>query len=569
MTATISGLMLALAVPLAAQADSAVTTIAAASGATGNGFGQQGMALSPDGTRLYSLTSTGVAVIDTSTNTVIDNVVTPNPPTAVAVSLDGTMLYLTQPTADQVIAVNASTLATVATVAVGDGPVSLVATPDGSRIYVTNINGVGTSAVSVIDTTTNANVATIAAPSASRSIAVSPDGSRVYVSHISPGSFNVTVIETTTNAVVGTIANGTFANRADGIAFDPSGANAYLTHPGSDTVTVVDTATLVTESTISVGDNPNSIAITPDGTRAYVTNSTAGTVSTIDVATNTVVATVTVGAAPRSIRITPDGLLAYVANSTDASVSVIALDTFPAITTTSLPDGEEGSAYAQTIVSTGSPAPTLAVTTGSLPPGLALDPATGELTGTPTATGSFTFTVTASATVSGIASTVTQDYTLVIDPAPTPPGVPLALDAVLDGPDVALQWTTPSSDGGSPITGYRIERAIGSGSFAALVADTASTATTFVDSTVSGGIEYSYRVFALNGVGSSSASNVAAVAVPEPPTGLPTEPTGEHALAVTGSTVALMGPGLGATLLAFGALLLVTDRALRRRDRST
>jgi hypothetical protein len=138
----------------------------------------------------------------------------------------------------------------------------------------------------------------------------------------------------------------------------------------------------------------------------------------IDTATNTLASTVTVGTTPRGIAISPDSLSAYVTNLGSGTVSVLALDTFPAITTATLPDGVVGAPYTATLQTTGTPAPTLSVTAGTLPAGLSLDPVTGALTGTPTTPGSSTFTVTASSSVSGIPSTATQQYTVVIDELP-------------------------------------------------------------------------------------------------------------------------------------------------------
>ena len=67
------------------------------------------------------------------------------------------------------------------------------------------------------------------------------------------------------------------------------------------------------------------------------------------------------------------------------------------VTTPSLPGGTIGTAYSQTLQATGGISPyTWAVTTGSLPVGLTLNPATGVISGTPSGTfvGTVNFTVT-------------------------------------------------------------------------------------------------------------------------------------------------------------------------------
>jgi len=63
--------------------------------------------------------------------------------------------------------------------------------------------------------------------------------------------------------------------------------------------------------------------------------------------------------------------------------------------TTSLPPATAGVAYSATVVADGAPAPTYAVTGGTLPAGLQLNPNTGEITGTPTLAGPYSVTVTA------------------------------------------------------------------------------------------------------------------------------------------------------------------------------
>src|SRR5262249_48817125 len=65
-----------------------------------------------------------------------------------------------------------------------------------------------------------------------------------------------------------------------------------------------------------------------------------------------------------------------------------------AISTNSLPVGMVGTAYSQTLTATGGTAPyTWAITSGTLPAGLAWAPTTGLISGTATTAGTFNFTV--------------------------------------------------------------------------------------------------------------------------------------------------------------------------------
>ena len=113
--------------------------------------------------------------------------------------------------------------------------------------------------------------------------------------------------------------------------------------------------------------------------------------------------------------------------------------------------------------------------------------------------------------------------------APTVPGAPTGLTATASGSNrIDLDWTEPAVNGGSVITGYRIEVSSNGGTnWADLVANTNTNTTTYSHTGLSAGTTRHYRVSAINSVGTGAASTTATT-VPGAPTGLTATASGSN-----------------------------------------
>ena len=102
-------------------------------------------------------------------------------------------------------------------------------------------------------------------------------------------------------------------------------------------------------------------------------------------------------------------------------------------------------------------------------------------------------------------STTPSSSTIQTITIPTPP---IKLTAIIaSSTQINLFWSTSSSDGNSPITGYKIEVRKDTGSNSTLVADTKNNATTYSHANLVTNSKYAYKVYAINSAGTSAASN--------------------------------------------------------------
>lgn len=135
-----------------------------------------------------------------------------------------------------------------------------------------------------------------------------------------------------------------------------------------------------------------------------------------------------------------------------------------------LPNGTVGTAYNQAVSASGGTAPyTFSVSSGALPTGLTLDPATGVISGTPTTAATFNFTITA-ADASGCLGSRPYTVTMAAPGCPVitlnPTTLPAGVTAVPYSQSVAASggtapYTYTVSNGALP-TGLTLNSATGS-----------------------------------------------------------------------------------------------------------
>jgi hypothetical protein len=80
------------------------------------------------------------------------------------------------------------------------------------------------------------------------------------------------------------------------------------------------------------------------------------------------------------------------------------------------------------------------------------------------------------------------------------PTAPSGLTATPSGTSISLSWSAPSSDGGTSITGYRIQRSTDNRNWTTLKANSNSTTRSYTDNGLTAGTTYYYRVAAHNAV---------------------------------------------------------------------
>jgi trimeric autotransporter adhesin len=438
------------------------------------------VAVSPDGTRAYvtALIGNNVTVIENTTAGAFAVATIPvgSTPHGVTVSPDGARVYVANSNSNSVSVIDAQSLSVIATVPVGAQPRGVDVSPDSSRAYVINQ---GNANVSVIDAASNTVTVSIAVGGGGAMYSM---GNFMAVGGVAPtitsaipadGSFLVpysqAIVATGNPApsfglISGVLPPGLSLDPATGVISGiPVAPGTWPTvvlrasngvgTPATQTFSITIAATLPNAPTIidiSAGDGSVSVSFVPPandgGSPITMYNAYCG-----GFAASSPTSPITINGLPNGVPVTctVNAVNAIGGGVASAPSAPVTPGVAPAFTSTTLPAGTYGTPYQQTLTATGSPAPTYALASGTLPTGLGLNASSGLISGTPSSVGSFSGSISAS---NGVGAAATQAFVIVI--AAALPGAPSIVGVTRGDGQVTVDFSAPGNTGGVTLSGY-------------------------------------------------------------------------------------------------------------------
>ena len=311
-----------------------------------------------------------VHIIDPATNKVVGEIKGIEAPHGIAVAPDGSRIYISEESGDTLVVIDGNTMREIKRIPLSGNPNLVNITPDGKRVYVAitlswndlsefpQIKAAPSGGVDVIDTASLSNIKTIAIKGGIHDLNVTPDGKFVVAGSArgaKPPARLLNVIDTATNEIAWTVPISpgpspmAISKKPDGSTdkvFAQDGATNsffvvdFATHvvtsniklpalapaqqnpffppsPSHGMIVTSDQKTLLVNSRLNStlyayslpdlklkgsaalgGKGSEWLTITPDDKTAYVANSQSNNVSVVDIASMKEVALVPVGFAP-------------------------------------------------------------------------------------------------------------------------------------------------------------------------------------------------------------------------------------------------------------------------------
>jgi len=242
----------------------------------------------------------GIGIIETKTGKLAGKLPSGSDPEQLAVSLDGTHLYISNEDAASMSVISLAGKIIEDSYKVGEEPEGVGASPDGKWVYVTCE---ATNDIHVFDTAKKKMVKKFTVPGRPRGVAFLPDSSRAYVTSETGGAISVVLLPEHKGEK--TLKPEGENVRPMGVAVAPDGKRVYVTTGHGGTVVAIDTKTNEIVGKVAVGKRPWGVVVTADGKTLYTANGPSDDVSVVDTATLTEKGRIKVGTKPWGLVIVP------------------------------------------------------------------------------------------------------------------------------------------------------------------------------------------------------------------------------------------------------------------------
>ncbi|HEX8456584.1 MAG TPA: cytochrome D1 domain-containing protein [Pyrinomonadaceae bacterium] len=235
-------------------------------------------------------------------------------------SADRRRLYVSMPLVNQVAVVDTATWKVVDNLDTGARPVRLRLQADGRYLWAgtDGLNETTASGATVIDTSTGKVAATITTGAGHHEIAFSSDDRFAYVTNKTDGTLSI--VEVARLAKVKDLKTGA---QPSSVAFSTLGRAVYVAHEREARIAVVDPVSHTVTGGIDVKPGVATLRFAPDGRHGFAVNPKENVVHIFDASTNRLLHNVSVPNAPDQVTFTKQ--FAYVRALGNEHVSMINL----------------------------------------------------------------------------------------------------------------------------------------------------------------------------------------------------------------------------------------------------
>jgi len=264
-----------------------------------SGYNPTGIAIAPNGSAGYvvatpSLTNTRqpamfkISLASATFGQLLATTYLPatSSPAGIAITPSGSMAYITDYSASEVLVVQLSTLRLASPISLGGaggaGPLGIAMTPDGSAAYVADSESGQLSRIALSCAVNCVTSVALELGFSPQQVAISPDGTEAWVTEDNAANANTPgfVIPVAIGTAMTPNAPVVVGSNPNGVAMSPDGSTVYVanetaaadpTNLPTGSITAVDTSTLALTTTI-VSADPTALVVTPD--QAPIANAT-------------------------------------------------------------------------------------------------------------------------------------------------------------------------------------------------------------------------------------------------------------------------------------------------------